>query len=277
MAQLWLFETPVSVLAETPVNLTWSPKTFNSVNYGNFALNLWLLRADNKTDKLVKSYPSVLLARNVYKNFVLWTPTLDDVDSNEVAQYGWTQLSWEETKDNPSADPYNTSFQGFSQGFHVMLPLSSSTSSSSPSATSSISPATSTSSPTSTSLPNGTAGSVPSTTTAVPAKSNSSMTGLGIGLGIALGLLFLIGLAAAIWGVRKYRRKKKENGIELPHQDNWQAKDMYTPTTPYGAYKPVGLPPPPPPPPQPREMEVYREAPNAVEMMGTTRWSGVQK
>jgi hypothetical protein len=105
------------------------------------------------------------------------------------------------------------------------------------------------------------------------------MTGLGIGLGIALGLLFLIGLAAGIWGIRKYRRKKKkENLIELPEQDHWQAKNMYTPTpsTLYGSFKPVGLPPPPPPP-QPREMEVYREAPNAVEMMGTTRWSGVQK
>jgi hypothetical protein len=98
------------------------------------------------------------------------------------------------------------------------------------------------------------------------------MTALGAGLGVALGLLFLIGIGAAIWGVRKYRRKKKENMIELPAeaQDQWQDKNMYTPNTPmssYGYYKPVG-PPPSPPPPPPRELDVHT-AP--VEMPGNTQ------
>ncbi|KAL3417726.1 hypothetical protein PVAG01_10736 [Phlyctema vagabunda] len=84
MSQLWLFESPVAVDATAPVTVTWNPRTFNSVNYGNFNLNLWILREDLKTDAVINSYmPSLLLYNHsVFDNSVIWDPSLLEVDVN---------------------------------------------------------------------------------------------------------------------------------------------------------------------------------------------------
>lgn len=66
MTQLWIFETPVSVTATLPVNITWSPRTFNSVNLGDFSLNLWLLRKDSTSDAVVTDHAPYLLARKSF-------------------------------------------------------------------------------------------------------------------------------------------------------------------------------------------------------------------
>jgi hypothetical protein len=60
----WHFEAPISLNATYTANITWLPSTFNSVNFGNFSCNIWLLRADAFTDANVIEYNPVLLAGN---------------------------------------------------------------------------------------------------------------------------------------------------------------------------------------------------------------------
>ena len=57
----WTFERPVSVNGTVPANITWNPRTFNSVNFGSFDLNMWLLRADDDDVVDFKAYPPKLL------------------------------------------------------------------------------------------------------------------------------------------------------------------------------------------------------------------------
>ncbi|KAJ8063185.1 hypothetical protein OCU04_008424 [Sclerotinia nivalis] len=212
MAQIWTFETPVNVTATSLVNITWNPRTFDSVKYGNFLLNLWLLRGDYQGDTEVREHEAFLLAgdQNVFNTSVLWTPTVDDIDF-DVSEAGTHQLSWEQSKNNPSHNPFNTSFEGWSIGFHVKALLSSSSSS----ALSSIS--TSTSSTPSSTLSTSTTPTTPITSSISqePATAPSSQSGTNtpiiIGLVIGLGLLLLIFLAAGFWGVRKYRLAKRRN------------------------------------------------------------------
>ncbi|KAG4438030.1 hypothetical protein IFR05_006489 [Cadophora sp. M221] len=185
MAQSLIFENPSkSVKATIPVNITWNPRTFGAGNLDN---------------------------QGVFANFVSWTPKLDDVNV-DVPQAGSDQLAWEKTNDNPKLSPFTTSFKGFSRGFTVerpdpdasqssSLPLSSATSF--PSSTISISTA---------------AASLASSATS---PANDSKAGLPVilGLSIGLGLLFLIGIGAAIWGVRRYRRLKNTSRAPQPQDE----------------------------------------------------------
>ncbi|ESZ94728.1 hypothetical protein SBOR_4890 [Sclerotinia borealis F-4128] len=205
MAQPWTFEAPVNVSASSPVNLTWNPRTLNSGNYGNFLLNLWLLRKDAQGATLVKEHLPYLLASDhyVYNYTVLWTPTLDDIDAN-VPEAGSHQLAWEQSQSNPDHNPSNTSFKGWSRGFHINAPISLSSSS--------IPSITSTSSaPSSTSIS-------PSTAQESSSSPTKTSTPTIIGLVIGLVLLLLISICAALWGVRKYRQVQRRNALstELP-------------------------------------------------------------
>ncbi|ATZ56579.1 hypothetical protein BCIN_13g04160 [Botrytis cinerea B05.10] len=218
MAQRWTFEAPVNVTATSLVNLTWAPHTFNIAKYGDFPLNLWLLRADSQDNTVVEDYAPFLLAGNqdVYNNSVLWTPTVDDIDFN-VSNAGTHQLAWEHSSDNTSLNSSSTKFEGWSRGFHIMSPVSSSTSSTSsptPSSTSSSSAFLTTSVTSATSnIPITTATSQePTQQTASPTGPSSALT---IGLVIGIGILLIIFIAASFWGLRKYRRAKKDSSLGL--------------------------------------------------------------
>ncbi|KAB8294117.1 hypothetical protein EYC80_009566 [Monilinia laxa] len=206
MAQVWTFETPISVNATFPVNLTWNPRTFNSLNYGNFLLNLWLLRDDAQGDTVVSVHLPYLLAsdHNVYNYSVLWTPTLDDIDIN-VPQAGTHQLAWEQSNNNPGLDPSNTSFEGYSRGFNVRAPVSLNSSSIlAPTATSASNPSATSS--TSITSPTPKNSNTSNSTSSSSGTSNPTVTGLVI----SFSLLILLFSGAAFWSVRKYRRVRKK-------------------------------------------------------------------
>ncbi|CAD6449168.1 a01564e7-769c-40d1-9a3b-f2c75a58670d [Sclerotinia trifoliorum] len=218
MAQIWTFETPVNVTAISLVNITWNPRTLDSVKYGNFLLNLWLLRGDYQGDTEVREHEAFLLAgdQDVFNASVLWTPTIDDIDFN-VSEAGTHQLSWEQSKNNPSHSPFNTSFEGWSRGFHVKaLPSASSSSVLSPTSTSTFSTPSSTllapTPPVTSSISQDPASDLPS--------QSRTNTPIIIGLVIGLSLLLLIFLTTSLWGVRKYRLAKKQNrhfkGLSTP-------------------------------------------------------------
>jgi len=219
MAQLLLFETPVNVTAASPVNITWNPRTFNSVGLGSFALNLWLLRADSKDDQVIKAFTPVLLTRklapfhivahnnayrqqdsqNVFNNSVLWTPSVEEVDI-DVPEAGAHQLAWEESINNLGLNPANVSFWGFSQGFNVKAPASSHPS------------------PTSTIAVEATQSHI-SSSTASPSHASPRASNLPIMLGLSVGpgLLLLACIAGSIWGIRKYRRiKRRKTRVPSP-------------------------------------------------------------
>jgi len=57
----WTFERPINLNATVPANITWLPRTFDTANLGNFSLNLWLLREDNRDVIDLVTYPARLL------------------------------------------------------------------------------------------------------------------------------------------------------------------------------------------------------------------------
>ncbi|KAF7908848.1 hypothetical protein BELL_1345g00010 [Botrytis elliptica] len=230
MAQSWTFEAPVNVTATSLVNLTWAPHTFNVAKNGDFLLNLWLLRADSKDNTVVKKYAPFLLAGNqdVYNSFVLWTPTVDDIDF-DVPAAGIHQLAWEHSSNNTSLNSSSTKLEAWSRGFHIISPVSSSTSSTSsptPSSTSSTSTAFTTSiasitlatsaistvATTSTTPITSTISQEPAQQSASPAGPSSALT---IGLVVGIGILLIILFAASFWGLRKYRWAKKNSSLKL--------------------------------------------------------------
>ncbi|TEY86469.1 hypothetical protein BOTCAL_0008g00440 [Botryotinia calthae] len=218
MVQRWTFEAPVNVTATSLVNLTWAPHTFNIAKYGDFPLNLWLLRADSQYDTVVEDYAPFLLAGNqdVYNNSVLWTPIFDDIDFN-VSNAGTHQLAWEHSSDNTSLNSSSTKFEGWSRGFHIMSPVSSSTSSTlspSPSSTSSSSIFLTTSATPNTPITTATS-QEPAQQTAPPTGPNSALT---IGLVTGIGILLIIFIATSFWGLRKYRLAKKNSSLGLPEK-----------------------------------------------------------
>ncbi|KAF5870404.1 uncharacterized protein Bfra_009790 [Botrytis fragariae] len=224
MAQRWTFEVPVNVTATSLVNLTWAPHTFNVAKNGDFLLNLWLLRADSQDNTVVQKYAPFLLAGNqdVYNSSVLWTPTVDDIDFN-VSAAGMHQLAWEHSSNNTSLNSSSTKLEAWSRGFHIISPVSSSTSStllSAPSST--LSSSATLASSTSFAISTTSVASTTPITSAVsqePAQQTASPTGpsraLTIGLVIGIGILIIISLSASFWGFRKYRRAKKNSPLKL--------------------------------------------------------------
>ncbi|TGO19727.1 hypothetical protein BPAE_0336g00080 [Botrytis paeoniae] len=218
MAQRWTFEAPVNVTATSLVNLTWAPHTFNIAKNGDFLLNLWLLRADSQDNTVVQKYAPFLLAGNqdVYNSSVLWTPTVDDIDFN-VSAAGIHQLAWEHSSNNTSLNSSTTKLEAWSRGFHIISPVSSSTSPiSSPALSSTLSTST-----TSTTFTTSTTSATPITSTVSqePAQQTASPTGsssaLTIGLVIGIGMLLIIFFSASFWGFQKYRRAKKNSFLKL--------------------------------------------------------------
>lgn len=156
--------------------------------------------------------------QDVYNSFVLWTPTVDDIDFN-VAAAGTHQLAWEHSSNNTSLNSSSTKFEAWSRGFHIISPVSSSTSSTSspiPSSTSSASTAFTTSiiSTTST-VPTTSTTPITSTVSQESAQQSASPTGpngtLTIGLVIGIIILLILSLSASFWGFRKYRWTKKSS------------------------------------------------------------------
>ncbi|KAA8565843.1 hypothetical protein EYC84_009663 [Monilinia fructicola] len=232
MAQVWTFETPISVNATFPVNLTWNPRTFNTVDYGNFLLNLWLLREDAQGDTVVSVHLPHLLAcdHKVYNYSVLWTPTLDDIDFN-VPQAGTHQLAWEQSKNNPDLNPLNTSFEGYSRGFNVKAPVSSG-SSSIPTATETS--ASNSSATSSTLITSSTSTPQESSTSKSTSSSSGKVTPTVIGLVIGLLILLVLFICTAFWGVQRYRRvqNKALNPDTVPPGCNLSPKSQISHSSP---------------------------------------------
>jgi hypothetical protein len=125
--------------------------------------------------------------QSVFNNTVVWTPPTDEIDIG-VPEAGIHQLSWEQTKDNPTLNPASTKLEGFSPSFNIEA-LSSSTSSSLTSTSSS---------------------SISNSASPHSASSSSGTNHVTVlGLGIGFGILLLICIIGGLFGFRLYQIRKQ--------------------------------------------------------------------